>query len=370
MKEIKSLYIHFPFCKEICNYCDFYKRRVTSSDDFANFEESLEKGAKKFIELLDKHQMKMGILETLYIGGGTPSMWGERGIKFLTSLFEQYGWELDKDGEHTLEVNPEIDDIHELDLWRDWGINRFSVGVQSCDDEVLQRLNRTHSFADIQSSLKYISDSGVNFSLDLMLNLPSIKKRDIDAEIDQLLSFNPHHLSVYMMTVGNKYPHLSMMPSEDKLESEYLQTAKILQSKGYSHYEVSNFAKPGFESQHNLRYWSAKNVGALGTSATGFFLAHDGTGIRFKWLVSRDDYTVETLSTKELELEKLYLALRTNRGVKDDELKARLGEKNFKKFKALLVSNSYLVKPELIQLNSKGFLVLDSIMDEIFKLEN
>ena len=370
MKEIKSLYIHFPFCKEICNYCDFYKRRVTSSDDFAKFEDSLTQGAKRFAELLDKYEMSMNTLETPYIGGGTPSMWGVRGIRFLSSLFKQYGWDMASDGEHTLEVNPEIKNIKELDLWREWGINRFSIGVQSCDDEVLKRLNRTHKFSDIQKSLHYIADSGVNFSLDLMLNLPSIKERHIALEIDQLLKFNPHHLSVYMMTVGNKYPHLKMMPSEGELEKEYLKTADILKSKGYEHYEVSNFSKRGYESKHNLRYWSGENVGALGISATGFFADSNEIGIRFKWLVSRNDYSIETLNQTDLELEKLYLGLRTSRGVSRDTIISRIGVDNLDKLELFLINNNYLASFTPIRLNSKGFLVLDSIIDEIFKLEN
>ena len=271
MKEIRSLYIHFPYCKEICNYCDFYKRRLSSTNDFSKFEASLEIMAQKFQKLLSEYDMTMGSLDTLYIGGGTPSLWGERGVSFLDRLFKRYGWELGSNGEHTLEINPEIQDFSGLEQWRQWGINRFSVGVQSCSDDILKRLNRTHQFRDISSSLDYIAKSGVNFSLDLMLNLPSTGTRDVIAELEQLLEFDPDHLSVYMMTVGSNYAHYKMLPMEEKLEDEYLNTATFLQARGYEHYEVSNFAKKGRESRHNLQYWKAQNMGALGTSATGFF---------------------------------------------------------------------------------------------------
>jgi len=367
MKEITSLYIHFPYCKEICNYCDFYKRKLLSEDDYRLFERSLEQQADKLEDLLRDNGDKLAPLQTLYIGGGTPSLWQERGITFLNDLFVSRGWSLAANGEFTLEINPEIDNLKSLDTWRQWGINRFSVGVQSCDDEVLKRIGRTHQFDDVKQCLDYVASSGVNFSLDLMLNLPSNSQRDLSQEFRTLLKFNPNHFSVYMMTVGSNYPHSKMLLGETELEREYFQTSEILAGARYEHYEISNFCRPEFKSKHNMLYWHGENVAALGASATGFFKTAGG-GSRFKWLISRDDFQLEQLSSSEFLLERVYLALRTSDGVTTELLEQYIGAENISKFKDYLIESSYLRREGLISLNTKGFLMLDSVMDKLFCL--
>ncbi len=363
MKEITSLYIHFPYCQEICNYCDFFKKCIDGRS-VRDFEQSLEVQAQKMLSFLSQHEVKLAPLKTLYIGGGTPSLW-DSGPDYLDRLFEKYGWELDKEGEFTLEINPENFTQERFTSWNSWGINRFSIGVQSCNDEILRRLNRQHRFSDIKKCLEFFTERDLNFSMDLMLNLPSEGERDLERELLTLLSFNPKHLSVYIMTVGSNYKYAHLLKDDRNMEKEYLLVANCLKEQGFEHYEISNFAQTGFYSRHNMAYWKAKSVAALGSSATGFINLGQ-RAIRYKWLVSRDEMQIEKLSSEELLLEEIYLGLRTNRGISKNLLAQYIGEEGAGKISRFIKASRYADTDELI-LNSRGFLMLDSIMDEIFK---
>jgi oxygen-independent coproporphyrinogen-3 oxidase len=364
MKEIKSLYIHFPYCREICNYCDFYKRRYTSSDDFTIFEQQLEKNFQEYVKLCEKYEMKQSSLETLYLGGGTPSLWGRRGVDFLAKLFTQYGISLDKGGEFTVEFNPEDISQELIDCWHSWGANRFSIGIQSLDDKTLGLIGRTHKKKDIVRSLEVLGKTCDNYSFDLMLGLPYSSKRKLNEELETLVKFEPKHLSVYMMTVGANYPYAKHLPEELQLEQEYLFTSKYLQQSGFTHYEISNFAQSGYESRHNLQYWRGGPMGALGGSATGYFPLGKGA-LRYRWLVSSVKYREEHLDFEQLQIEKFYLGLRINDAALWTELKQK---KYFDNFWSWLNKNNF-ARSDNFQLNSKGYLMLDSIMDKLFELE-
>lgn len=364
MKEIKSLYIHFPFCREICNYCDFYKRRLTSSDDFDNFEQQLEFNLQKYIKLCERYEMVQAPLETLYIGGGTPSMWEKRGVDFLDRMFRKFGILLADQGEFTVEFNPEDVSEKELSNWKSWGMNRFSIGVQSLDDKTLGLIGRTHTQKDILRSLEIVQSSCDNYSFDLMLGLPQSSKRQLKRELESLLQFDPTHLSVYMMTVGANYPHADALPDDRQLEAEYLLTSELLQSRGFNHYEISNFAKPDHKSLHNLQYWKGSPMGAVGASATGYFPLNN-SAMRYKWLVSSSQYREEHLDLEQLQMEKIYLGLRIN----DPSTWRELEQKDyFKDFSDWLNNNSF-IKRGKNQLNSNGYLMLDTVMDKLFELQ-
>ncbi len=321
--------------------------------------------------MLDKHQglllqnnLEMSELRTLYIGGGTPSLWGERGATFLKNQFSKRGISLSSEGEFTLEVNPGTWDDEGIEAWKDFGINRYSLGVQSLRTDYLKLLDRVHSVEDVLETLTYFNKHQYNFSVDFMLGLPRSKtmKRTVLKELEEILAFNPNHISLYILTAKSNYKFKGELPDENFLEEEFLGVANFLSNLGYSHYEVSNFAKNGFESEHNLSYWKSESVGALGPSAVGLLSEEK---LRYKWKPKGAELEIEKLTHEQFQLESLYMSMRTNRGFKPEDLfpgkddavspvlrdwvNNGLGRGDFNEF----------------YLSSKGMLVLDGLIDRL-----
>lgn len=364
MNKVHSLYIHFPFCRHLCNYCDFFKHKVDpNAFDPSGFEFRLEQSFQEHKDLLLKNGFGVGDLSTLYLGGGTPSLWGESGARFLDSLFSENDINLKDDCEITLEVNPGTWTEKGIHSWVNFGVNRFSLGVQSFNPKYQRYLDRIHTHNDVLDTLEFFRSLGLNYSVDFMLGLPfSEQGRDIEKELYQILEFNPNHLSLYILTTGADYIHSHALPNDDWVSSEYLTVAKVLKDNGFGHYEVSNYSKPGFESKHNYAYWNQDSVAALGPSATGF-LSFGDKGVRYKWDAN---YRIaeEDIDNEKFRLEKLFLNLRTSEGL---ELKSffSLDElKSHESFISKLVQDDLaFVKDGRLTLSSKGFLVQDSILD-------
>lgn len=365
MNSVRSLYIHFPFCRHLCNYCDFYKK-IPVEKDVEEFQLLFEKMVGRHKDLLKQNHFDMGELETLYIGGGTPSLWGSNGAQFLKSLFEKEKISLASQGEFTLEVNPGTYTEEGIQKWREFGINRFSLGVQSLRSDYLKVLDRVHSLEDVFKTLSYFNELKVEFSVDFMLGLPwsEDKKRDIIAELNQILEFSPNHISLYILTAKKSYPHKDYLPEEDFLEKEYLLVAEHLKSLGFNHYEVSNFAKPGKESCHNLKYWQGESVAALGPSAVGFLKE---VNLRYKWKTSSAQFQPEVLDEEAKALEKLYLGLRIQEGIIKNE---HFSEEELTKLEPLFENwhrdSLASLTNERVVLTSRGLLILDGLMEQIF----
>ena len=294
-------------------------------------------------------------------------MWGSAGARFLSGFFRHMGWELSSHAEVTLEVDPDAWSIAGIEAFEEFGVNRFSVGVQAANSELLKVMDRTHSLADVEKTLNYLA--GKNFSVDIMLGLPKSEDRDLKAELDWILGFGPKHLSVYILKARKNYPHLKAIISDESIEKEYLFVSDYLKSHGLHHYEVSNFALPGFESKHNRKYWAAETVHAIGPSATGFIRVSRDQAVRYQQPPTIKDPLVEVLGSKELELEELYLALRTSNGVSLN------GRKYEKWLNAGVISTwkdlGYIasLSDKTLILAPHGWLVMDSIMDDLFKFD-
>ena len=273
-KKIDSLYLHFPFCKHLCNYCDFYK--TVSNDpvsDLSNFHQYLEQSFTVHKNLMKKHGYSWAPLKTFYIGGGTPSLWGIEGGKFLNEFFLKHNIALDKNCEFTIEVNPGAWSEKSIEQWQEFGVNRFSLGVQTLNSKLIPFLDRVHTLQDVYDTLNFFSKKNLNFSADLMFGLPFSKthNRNVINELKEIMQFSPSHFSVYILTVKDNYKHFTHLPDEEWIENEFLSVSEFLKSNNFIHYEVSNFAKSRKESIHNLNYWDSKTVAALGPSATGLF---------------------------------------------------------------------------------------------------
>ena len=364
MNNIDSLYLHFPFCTHLCNYCDFFKRVPEKKEfDFLLFEKYLESSMAVQQNLMNEHGYSWAPLKTFYIGGGTPSLWGESGKIFLENFFKKYSLQLDPNCEFTLEVNPGAWTEASLSAWREWGVNRFSLGVQSLNESMIHYLDRVHNIQDVYDTLTYFHKNNLNFSMDFMLGLPfsDVEKRDVIAELEIALKYQPSHFSVYILTVKDNYTHYKELPGEDFIAEEYLKVAEFLKLSGYLHYEVSNFAKPDKESRHNLNYWKSQTVAALGPSATGFLAEKK---LRYKWKIATSDMELEQLTSEQFNLEKLYMALRSSEGIRLSEYV--ISESKQKELIERWAKLGYLAdKSDLIRLSSRGFLFLDSVLDNI-----
>ncbi len=370
MISIESLYIHFPFCKKLCNYCDFHRNLLNNRDDnLKQFHLYLDKSIEIHKKLLRDNNLTIGPIKTLYIGGGTPSLWGEEGITYLSQL----NFKFSKDYEFTLELNPGTLNAKQIQQWLDIGVNRFSIGIQSLDQLFFENLNRLHSIEQAKTTLDFFKSSGLNYSADLLLGLPlQNKKREIKKEIDTLLSFSPSHISLYILTPKDNYIYKNTLPEDHILQEEYLEASCYLKENGFIHYEVSNFSLPKKESKHNLMYWNSESVAAFGPSSTGMInITPNKKSIRYKWNTHGPTFETEHLSEKELKMERLYLSLRTNLGINLETLYQDFNA-DIKKLSLLIAKwseqNLLNDNKERLILNSRGFIILDSLIDQLFNV--
>lgn len=361
MTQVSSLYLHVPFCKHLCNYCDFYKRKLEpGSSQFEDFHQFLKDSVVRHEALMKDHGVSWAPLDTIYLGGGTPSLWGPHGAKVFKNLLP----EKLPNAEFTMEVDPGTWTEEMLSAWKEIGLNRISIGTQTLDPEFLKVMDRIHSLDDTVKLLEKMQSENWNYSLDFLLGIPfsKNKNRDIKKELDLLLKYRPKHISLYILNARSKYPHIQNMPEDEYIREEYLFVSEYLKQKGFHHYEVSNFALPGFESSHNQKYWRGESVAALGPTGTGYFALKPDHSIRYKWKVSEPEVEIENLNNEELNLEKTYLTLRTSDGLVPPEGSACL-MKSWEQQKYAETVNGR------VKLTSLGFLMLDSLMDDLFRWE-
>lgn len=291
MEEL-GIYVHIPFCKRKCSYCDF--------KSFSNIDEINQ---KKYVDALIKEiqnsqNTNKYIVTTIYIGGGTPSFINEAYIKdILQAIYKK--WEIKNDVEITIEVNPGTITKEKLEAYKNMGINRLSIGLQSTNNYLLNKIGRIHSYEEFIENYILARKIGFeNINIDLMLALPEQNMEDLMQSVKKVINLNPEHISIYSLIleentelwkkVKNKEENLV----EDDLEREmYWKSKKAFETAGYIHYEISNYAKPGFESKHNKNCWSQKQYLGFGIAAHSYF-----NGKRF--------YNVEDLNKYITNIEK------------------------------------------------------------------
>lgn len=365
MTQVSSLYLHVPFCKHLCNYCDFYKKLYEpGSNQIEGFHQFLTESWERHSALMKENSFEWSPLETMYLGGGTPSLWGAEGANYL-GLWQADRLSLSPDCEFTMEVDPGTWTSEMILSWKEKGLNRISIGTQTLDPNFIKIMDRAHSLDESYSLLEYCQKNNWNFSLDFLLGLPfSIEKqRNIERELEKLLIYRPKHISLYILNARSKYPHTQSLPDDEFIREEYLFVSEYLRKLGFVHYEVSNFALPGFESKHNLKYWKGEAVAALGPTGTGYFPKTAESAVRYKWKVSKADVEIEELGPSEIELERMYLTLRTNQGWAPRHLTPKLEEV----IKGWENQDYGEFSQGRMKLNSLGFLMLDSLMNDLFK---
>lgn len=366
MKEkflANALYLHFPFCRHLCNYCDFFKRVPQNREEVSGFESLLERQFQSLSRILVQNNYEIAPLKTLYFGGGTPSLWGSDGALFWSRFIEKNKINFDHDYEFTMELNPGSWKTDDLKSWQDQGLNRISMGMQSIDDRFIKILDRVHDRAEALRTLKMLKQSKINYSVDFILGLPHSHawKRDIEKELEEVLQYEPKHLSLYILTVKSNYVHIDQLPQEEYIEEEFLKVSEILKRNGFHHYEVSNFAREGFESQHNLRYWKQETTLALGPSATGYLAEAQ---MRFKW---KEDETpsIENLSSDEIFMEKAFLSLRTSKGLDANLFCEDQRAKVVSVFSLWQTRGLGNLEGSIFRPGAKGFLLMDSLLGEL-----
>jgi oxygen-independent coproporphyrinogen-3 oxidase len=335
----------------------------------ADFEKYFAQSWPKFINWIEQNNYRLGKVQTIYIGGGTPSLW-KSGMDFLKPYIDQCS---NRISEFTLEVDPGAWNEESLQAWSTIGVNRFSVGLQTLNANLLGHLGRSHALSDSIDLLEYMKASKRNFSADFLLGIPyGEKTRDVQSELEQAIHYGAEHISAYILTVGKNYPLYSQIPSEEWIEREFLSTHTYLTEKGFDHYEVSNYAKKGKHSLHNQNYWAHQPMGAIGASGVGF-LPTGKTGQRLKWLPGWDHkFHIEHLDENDLALEKLYLTLRQSRPF---SIKSVIGnEAKIDRYDDLLqawVSKGYMMSydSKRFGITAQGMVILDELMNQWFTCE-
>ncbi len=272
-KEL-GIYVHIPFCKQKCIYCDFFSE--------ANKHEWVPRYVKSLItEIKQKNKEEefkcLSVVKTIYIGGGTPSYIESSYItEILNAIYETYN--VDENAEITVEVNPGTVDFEKLEEYKKAGVNRLSIGLQSTHNHLLQEIGRIHNYYDFVDAYHLAREVGFNnINVDLMIGLPDQRLIEVEQSLDEIISLEPEHISVYSLIVeGGTLLEKKLneneikLPSEDEERKMYWKVKETLENSGYIHYEISNFAKRGYESRHNMDCWSQKEYIGFGAGAHSY----------------------------------------------------------------------------------------------------
>lgn len=374
-----GIYLHIPFCKQACTYCNFHFS--TNLSRKAEFLDALSKEICQQNDFISRDER----IETIYFGGGTPSLLTELELQKIISLLHD-NFLISNHVEITLEANPDDINSPTLKTWLSLGINRLSLGVQSFSDDELLWMNRAHNSNQSLESIQQIIEAGFdNFSVDLIFGSPFLSNETLEKSIEILSSLNVPHISCYALTVEEKTAlhHFIKKKKSPEIKSEkqaeqFLICSEKLTQLGYEHYEISNYAKPGKRSKHNSSYWKGMPYYGFGPSAHGF----NGKNIR-KWNISdnilyiqrilknENSFEVETLNETQLLNEFIMTSIRTMEGFTIQEIQNKFGVEIANeleaKIKNLKTTNYFQnIDDNQIVLSQLGKLYADGITAELF----
>lgn len=369
---MRGIYIHVPFCKSKCSYCDF-----------VSYPKQIEKAEAYFACLYKEIRLRGELykgkkFDTLYFGGGTPSFVKPEYILGCVRQVKKY-FDLDENAEITLELNPGTIDKAKIETYKKAGINRFSVGLQSARDDVLADIGRVHTARDFARAVKLLE--GENFSVDVMIGLPNESTADVLKTADVAVKSGASHISAYALKAEEGTPMYSRYLSgelcgEDEIADSYDALRAFLKEKGFTRYEVSNFCRDGKYSRHNLNYWKRGEYIGLGVASSSFM-----DGRRFTNTSDIDDYVrcilvnrypeifSETIEGEEARGEFMMLALRTAMGAKDEDYKAAFDRELREDYKdAIRKNTSYLdITDEGIAIKDEYLYVQNTIIVDFLR---
>ena len=373
-----GLYIHIPFCKQKCSYCDFCS--------YANKESFV----KRYMQCVLKEIIEVGnnnktdfengkddlfLVKTVYIGGGTPSLIDS---KYITQVIEdiKLNFEVDEKAEITIEVNPGTVTLEKLEDYYKAGINRLSIGLQSTHEHLLKEIGRIHTYLDFIDTYRFARDAGFkNINVDLMIGLPNQTLEEVQDSIEEIVSMEPEHISVYSLILEEDTPLFKKveegleLPNEELERKMYWAVKQTLEQNGYIHYEISNFAKKGYESKHNLDCWNQKEYIGFGIAAHSYT-----NGIRYSNIENLEQYiknyeednTEENLVFHEkqdmesMQKEYMLLGLRKIEGVSIQEFKIKFVANPVFLYHAQLEK---LVNEELLEIDGDRIKLTNKVLD-------
>ena len=359
-----GIYIHIPFCKTKCPYCDFYS--------FKAEDKQKDSYLKAVLLCLMEYRDKISTeIDTVYFGGGTPSVFGGERIAQVIELIRN-NYQLTNNAEITVECNPSSVDECLVAHLKKAGVNRISMGMQSAVDKERKSLGRLSGRQELENAVKLFNKAGItNISLDLMLGIPHQTKESLTESLSFAVNSGVKHISAYMLKIEEGTPFARMtlpLPDEDEVCDFYLDTVSFLRDHGFMQYEISNFAKEGFESRHNLRYWQCKEYLGIGPSAHSFL-----GGERFYFSRDFDSFLANPTPISDGkggdEEEFIMLNLRLSTGLSFEKFKERynkcISENIIKKAENFQKAGLLTVDEKGIRLNEKGFLLSNTIISQL-----
>jgi oxygen-independent coproporphyrinogen-3 oxidase len=331
-----GIYCHVPFCKKKCAYCDFASFSAQSEERIKEYFDALNKEIRRF----ENNTCTLPAVDTIYLGGGTPSSVAPGYIEKTLSLIKEV-FVIEDTAEITIEINPGTLTEEKASRYKKAGINRISMGLQAWQDFLLQILGRIHSQSDFIKSMEILKNVGFsNISVDVMVGLPGQKRSDVMATLIALMSFAPTHLSCYSLILEPGTPMANWvaagqlnLPDEDEEREMHWAVDAFLKEQGYDHYEISSYCKPGYQSRHNIKYWELVPYLGFGLGAHGYFNSrrYGNTNALSQYIdvikAGESPATLEAeMTPREMMSEWMFLGLRKLCGIRDSDFFARFGQ--------------------------------------------
>jgi oxygen-independent coproporphyrinogen III oxidase len=371
---LAGIYVHIPFCRQACHYCNFH---FTTS---LRNKEKLVAAIVKEIGL-QKDYLLQEPIQTIYFGGGTPSLLNIEELKRLIDAMKEY-YTIASNVELTMEANPDDIDEEKLISWKKIGINRLSIGIQSFFEDDLQWMNRAHNAKQAIDNLRLATQHFDNITIDLIYGSPGLTHEKWKQNVATALAMGIPHLSCYALTVEEKTPLDKLIRQQkvanvntDTQSTQFLLLMDWLGEAGYEHYEISNFAKPGWSSKHNSSYWQGKKYLGIGPSA------HSFNGAERQWNVANNNLYIQSLEKGIVPFEKeilnttqqlneyIMISLRTMEGVNLSYVQEKFGiqpESFISKASKFMAQQLMLEKNGFMQLTKEGKLLADGIAADLF----
>ena len=377
-----GIYVHIPFCRSKCSYCDFYSLPCKKMD-----EEMTDRYTKAICDhIRESGELAPGYkVDTIYFGGGTPSFFGSAGLASILATIRKC-FDVDGNAEITFEANPDSIDDKLLHRLHNEGFNRVSLGIQCADNNVLKTIGRPHTFAQAVTAVEKIRKAGFNnLSVDLIYGLPGQNLNDWMETLDRVMNLHPEHISCYGLKIEegtplHAYQSRYAIADDDEQAEMYLTAVDLLTARGYRQYEISNFARKGLYSRHNMKYWLGNEYLGFGPDASSDF-----AGKRFKMIRDLEGYIrgitqggtvieeMEEIPLKERAGEYLMLRLRTANGVNGADYERRY-MLPFAPLEAALevqAKHGCAVRSDdgRWRLTPKGFLISNTIISELWNIQ-
>lgn len=382
MSKDLGLYVHIPFCVSKCPYCDFYS--------LTDYNERHDRFKTRYIDALILHMedyspsAKSYTVDTVYIGGGTPSIISVPSmLDLINGIFGNF--ELSREIEFTIEANPATLDFNMLKKYRRAGVNRISLGMQSSCDNELKALSRIHNYEDFEMSFNLARRAGFeNINVDIMYGIPEQTKTSLRTTLARVCALEPEHISLYGLKIEENTPFAQihdslMLPDEDTEFQMYMESIRYLEEQGYKQYEISNFAREGYKCRHNLKYWNCEDYLGLGPAAHSYY---NGTRFSFKNDVEMYVEAIENLeqefdltdeyyeiSESERVGEYIMLRMRLTDGINTDKFHELFGldfEKLYGRFLEYYMEHKYMQKKQSnYSFTIKGMYVSNYILSQI-----